>query len=482
MRFPGFIGGSNSPQALTLDSERTVNLVVERSGSPAAANAAALLSTPGFRRWSAVTDVGWRGFAVAGAKLYAVYGVGVWVLDSSGAATRIGTVVSDANPALMVYNGSVAGQVGISSGGNIYSIDVATNNLTGPYLVGRGTQIQFASGYGLAFDINTGRTYVSGLNDFTSWDLANYFARSAFPDPAMGIIVDSNALVWHFGTETFEVRDITGTGSQPFEPLSGLLGLGGLASTFGCSVGRHGLTWLARYPQGGADIVTTRGSSAPTPVTPYAMNTLLEGARRSSTINDTEALIYHDQGHTATCFTLPTANQTIAYDHESQTWAERGLWDSATGRYGLWAPRGHVDFMGKHLVGDRTTGTIWEMSDAFATDIDGRGIRRLRRTAGLLEGHKRIPISQIEIIADVGLGNAVDPGVDPQMTMRISEDGGRTWSAERRASMGRAGEYRRRITFQQLGAPAHAVLECVWSDPTPVRIVDCTVNEFERAA
>jgi hypothetical protein len=72
--------------------------------------------------------------------------------------------------------------------------------------------------------------------------------------------------------------------------------------------------------------------------------------------------------------------------------------------YDLWAPRCHVYAFGKHLVGDRTTGTIWQMDASFATDTDGNGIRRLRRAPALYHEDARRPIDCFLLKCDVGLG------------------------------------------------------------------------------
>jgi len=43
------------------------------------------------------------------------------------------------------------------------------------------------------------------------------------------------------------------------------------------------------------------------------------------------------------------------------------------------------------------------------------------------------------------------PGYDPQVMMRFSDDGGHTWSNENWVSMGKIGEYFRRVIWRRLG-------------------------------
>src|SRR5262249_43575360 len=136
----------------------------------------------------------------------------------------------------------------------------------------------------------------------------------------------------------------------------------------------------------------------------------------------------------------------------------------------------------KHLVGDRTTGSIWWMDTNFATDTDGQGIRRLRRTPHFNNEHKRIPIDQVELLMDVGLGLQSGQGSDPQVMFRVSGNGGRTWSNQRQRSAGRIGEWGHRVYWPRLGGSADTVVEFSFSEPIPWRIVDAFINNAEKVA
>jgi hypothetical protein len=396
--------------------------------------------------------------------------------------TRLGSVAQDANPAQILYNGIVGGQVGIASGGSIYVFDLTSGVFSGPvFAAAQCTMLAYADGYGLAFDITSGKVYLSALNDFTTWDLATFFRRSKFPDPWQTMFVDSNGLIWLIGLETFEVWYDTGTGTQPWAPLSGLYGRYGIASPFAFWVSGLGQGWLARSAEGGAQIVTTRGS-APQAISSYAVNSAIADYLRTTTITDAEMLVYQDQGHMFVNASFPSARATWTVDMETRSWTERGRFDSAADRYDIWSPRVHADCFGRHLVGDRTTGMLYHMDTAYSTEIDGTGIRRLRRSPAIVDEHKRIAFDQVELLMDVGLGSATGAGADPQVTLKVSTDGGRTFGNERQAGIGRIGEYRRRVYWTRLGLNPDAVVECVWSDPSPTRIVNAFLNNQEKVA
>jgi hypothetical protein len=416
---------------------------------------------------------------LANGRLFALFGSTLYEYSSTGVSTARGSVAQDSHPGQFAFNGVVGGHLGVCSGGNVYNLDLTTNTLSAALLTGGYTHLAYADGYGLAFNPTTGKVQLSGLDDLSTWNIGTFFRRSKFPDPWQAMFVDPSGLAWMVGYDTFEVWSLSNPAStQPFAPLSGLLGAFGIAAPFAYGVSGLGMQWLSRSTAGGATVVSTRGS-VPQLVSSYAVNTAIGNYRRSTTISDAEMLVYSDDGHTFANVAFPSAAATWSYDLEGQSWAERGKWNSAAGRYDLWAPRCHVDAFGKHIVGDRSTGVLYTMDTALNTEIDGTGIRRLRRTPGFTDEHKREPIDQLELLMDTGVAGQ---GIDPQALLRVSVDGGRTFGNERRASTGRVGEYRKRVYWTRMGAPEDCVVEVVWSDVAPTRVIGAWLNNAEQAA
>jgi len=56
-------------------------------------------------------------------------------------------------------------------------------------------------------------------------------------------------------------------------------------------------------------------------------------------------------------------------------------------------------------------------------------------------------------------------GGDPKLNLSWSEDFGRTWSNARQISMGKTGEYRKRLKFWRLGQARDRVYKIEISDP-----------------
>lgn len=483
--WPGFIGGSGTTQSLILDAEETINLYVERLAQPAGENAAALFPTPGFQKWATVADVGSRAALTANGRFFMVIGAGFYEFDINGTPTKRATVALDAYPAQIIYNGVVGGQLGIASGGNFYSYDLTTNTPT-QVLTGEATQIAYAAGFGLAFNLNTGKVRLSNLNDLSTWNAGTFFQRSLFADPYQAMFVDANNLVWMIGTDTFEVRYNSGVGLQPFIPLSGLVGAYGIVAPFAFAQTGLGNFWIARNPQGVGQLVVTRGST-PVAVSSYPFSSAVAGYLRTAGIGDAEVLPYQAEGHTFVVSTFPAAQAaspmsptTWAFDIEGQSWAKRGRWTGQ--QWAVWAPRVHGLAFNKHLIGDHTSGQVSVMDTTYTTEIDGAGIVRERTAPALMDEHKRVPIDSLELLMDVGLGTVTGAGADPTATLRISGDGGRTFGNELRAGVGRMGEYRRRVYWNRLGADPSKVIRARWSDPVPTRVINCWINNAEGNA
>lgn len=476
--YPGFIGGSSVLQSIIFDAEDTVNWYVEKAQSATATSPQALFPSPGFNRYGNGPDIGGRGACNAGSRTFIAAGFAFNELNADGSITFRGALAQDSNPAQMFYNGTVGGQIGIASGGNFYCFVLATNAFS-QVLTGETTMTAYAAGFFFSFNVNTGKVKESALNDGLTWSAGIFFQRSLFPDPWQTMFVDSNNLLWLIGTETFEVWYNTGVGTQPWAPLQGLSGRYGIAAPFAFGLSGLGNVWLSANKEGGGQLVISAGG-APQVVSTYAFTTAMGGYQRTSTIGNAEILTYQQLGHTFAAIAFPSVPATWVYDFEGQSFTRRGMWNAPLGRFDLWAPRIHIQAFGKHLVMSRNSGVIAEMDPSFTTEFDGvTGIVRERTAPALTDEHQRIPIDVLELFMDAGLGTVSGQGMNPQMTLRQSVDGGRTYGNERTASVGKIGQYKRRVYWTRLGASSDDVFKVRSTDPAPSRIVDAWLNNKE---
>ena len=103
-------------------------------------------------------------------------------------------------------------------------------------------------------------------------------------------------------------------------------------------------------------------------------------------------------------------------------------------------------------------------------------MRRVRRTPGLVDEHRRRFYRELELLMETGLGLATGQGSDPQVHYRYSNDGGKTFGPMRLATAGAIGAYRTRVRWWNNGSGRHRVDEIVVSDPIPWRITDAFLS------
>jgi hypothetical protein len=195
-----------------------------------------------------------------------------------------------------------------------------------------------------------------------------------------------------------------------------------------------------------------------------------------ATVLDAEASVtYSAEGHQFYVLSFPTAGVTWVYDLTSGLWHKRGPWDGLD--FGVLPVWGYTYAFGRHLVGSRTSGVIYEMSQAFSVDTSGDGLRRLRRAPHLVNELKRTNYYNFEVHMEVGLGLSSGQGSDPLAMLRWSNDGGQTFGNYLNMEAGRIGAYGTRVrTPGSLGQARDRVFEVTATDPVPWRIVDAYVD------
>lgn len=472
MKMPGFCGGYEQSQSSTADAEDLVNFYPERLPAHAK-NDTALYPTPGFQSFASVSNIVGRAALEINDMTFFVMGAGYYSLDANGNATLVGTVTQDSNPATLNYNGPSGGQILVTSGGNGYCHTISsgafTQVLTGDALMGG-----MLDGYFIAFANNTIR--ISDLNDGTIWDPTQFASRSSSPDPWLAmVVVQQPQGIWLIGEQTGDVWYDASNFPFPFAPIPGASFRNGTAASFSVAVAGDSVVWLTHSADGGGQFVRARGF-APQVISTSAIDTVIATHMRETTIDDAETMVYQDQGHLFAVLALPSANATYCVDLTSGAWHRRGKWNSATMRYDIWAPRVHCHAWGKHLIADRTTGTISVMDISYGTELDGTAIVRLRIPPGIFSEHRQIPIRRIELYLEAGLGTLSGQGQYPTVMMSSSRDGGKTWGPERTSSAGVIGAYLTRVIFNRCAIARDRVYKFRVSDPIPWRIVDAYFN------
>lgn len=472
MEYPEFVGGSYESQAATADAEKTVNWYFERMESRGATARSALYPTPGVKQFNSFGGGPGRAHYFRDGREFAVVGSNFLEVFENGGVISRGTVAINANPATISGNGDGGDQLFITSGDNGYIFQLSTNVLTQvAFLTGKATMGDHLNGFFLALDAKTSTFHISNLLDGLTWDPTQFAQRSVAPDPwrAMRVL---GRYVWLLGEETSEVWYDAGNTPFPFAFHPSGLVPWGIAASFSVAVSEGALTWIARTNRGKAFVLRTTGFT-PEVISTYAVQAALG---RLPVIEDGIGDSYNDLGHSFYLLHFPEADQTWAWDAQSQVWAERGTWDESQNRYGVWRPRFHALAFGEHRILDAKTGSLYRMSSEFSLDADNALIRRLRRGPTLQLENRRLNFSSFELDLEPGLGVVSGQGSDPQVMLRISNDGGKTWSAEQWRGAGKMGEYHTRVRWTRCGQARRRTFEVSVSDPIPWKITNAYIE------
>lgn len=476
--FPSFVGGSYTPQSPITDAEALFNWYVELSEVPGATARASLYQIPGVTAFATALATGCRGTFTddATGRTFAVFGASFVELDLTLQTFTVrGTVAVDANPAMICTNGAGGGQLGISSGDKGYCYDLGTNTLTEELASGC-TQMAVLYGFGLAFDKASGTVFLSDLFDLTTWDPTQFFQRSINADPWQAMHVTPYGYIVLPGTQTGETWYNAGTFPIPFAPDPSGQFARGCAATFSITQVGDAACWLSRGVEGDVQVVRQSGFT-PQRISTHPVELAIADYNDASTIDDAIGQCYGEHGHLFYLLTFPTADATWCFDAllagKANPWHQRGTWISENTAFTYWRPVFHTFAGGLHLMGDPETNVLYVLDHAVYTDVDGRVIRRVRRSPAVLKAHERLFVDLLEIFCETGVGTeATGQGFDPVFMLRVSRDGGRTWGNQRTAKLGKLGEYWRRVIFRQFGLCRSLVFELSITDPVPARITD----------
>ncbi len=478
-----FVGPSYTSQSSNVDCERTVNWYPESVESGQGKGPLALYPTPGLKLHCALPTGPVRGELAINGRMFAVGGSVLYEIDGAGNVTARGNVGSDFLPVSMCTNGTAANQLAVCSAGRVYvfflaaSAAYAANTLIGPVggLQGFAAKVVFCAGYGVALLAQSNKFQVSNLEDFTTWDPLGVQQVQVFPEN-VGSILSIFGLLWVLGTDGHSVVYYDSGASQytPFSVIEGSFMEEGVdAAGSPCMVDNTAF-WIGGNQNGGG-IAWRANGYTPLRISNHAIEAAW--ARYPNKASDAISYAYREIGHTFWVLRFPSANNglgaTWVYDVATQMWHER----SSGLEGGAHLSGCHAYAFGKHLVGDWNSGNVYAMDVATYTDNE-QPIRRLRRAPHVSSEQTWIYHQELQV--DLEVGNGPIPALldgsganrDPQIMLRWSDDGGKTWGNEHWTGAGQAGTYQTRAVWYRLGRARDRVYEVSVTDPVWWAIAD----------
>lgn len=448
---------SYTAQSLRANCQRAVNLYPEANPADAAAPST-FYHTPGLKLWSAMPGAGpvrclYRAsngnlYGVQGGKVYR-YNAGAWLLLAS--------LSSAAGPVSAADNGLYA--VFTDGTTNAPAINLTDNTVAA--MVGDGWYgadfVAYVDSY-LVFNKPDSQTfYITGQLDLTL-DALDFASAESFPDKVVSLLVDHRE-IWLFGEKTTEVYANSGAADFPFERVNGSILQMGCAAKHSPAQIDNSIFWLGKNADGGGMVWRANGYN-PARISTHA----LENELRSYRLDDAFGYAYQQNGHSFYVLTFPTAGKTWCFDAATSLWHERA-YRTERGELTRHRSNCHVYHDGLHLVGDYESGKVYALDIDTYTD-NGAEIFRTKSFQHMVSDGKRQFFRALELDMETGVGNAAEP--DPHVWLRWSDDGGHTWSATVTMSMGKVGEYARRMTRNRLGMGRDRVFEVSTTAKTKV--------------
>jgi hypothetical protein len=284
-------------------------------------------------------------------------------------------------------------------------------------------QVAYADGFFFALVMNVGTPWqISSSNalDATTWQAVNYTIVEEFSDNPIGIFVNQRIL-WVFGPKGIQPYADTGDFPFPFDVIPGTYIENGLGAPFSVVKLDNSLFWVGADERG-TGVVWRMNGFTPQRVSNHAIEYALQSY---PTIADAVAYAYQDQGHSFYVLSLPSADKTWVYDVATGSWHERGYWNSQAGVFNRHRAAFHTFNFGMHLVGDPTTGNIYQMSINILNDF-GNPIRRVRRAPHISKELKRLTHNSLQVDAEVGIGPNIQ-GNEPATLFYLTDADGNIW-------------------------------------------------------
>jgi hypothetical protein len=471
-----FTNGYYQTASLPYSAQRCVNLypVVAQAG---ALSPEALYSTPGVVQFGILPEGRARGAIFDGDRLLAVVGNRLYELRPSGLEITVtGPNVTGSGPVSMATNGIYT--VILSPGAECYvysppNVSSVPNGILA--LVtdsdfranGNPTSVTYIDGY-FVYTTDTGKVIVSELNDPFNYNALDFGAADASPDRTVTCFTFRNQLMIA-GTESVEVFNNVGGTNFPFQ-RTGLFFDQGVRAQFSV-VKTAAAVYFVGAGQNESVSVWALSGNGTERISTDAIDYLL-GQFSEQQIARTTAWHYSQDGHFFVGFNLP--NTTIVFDATTGRWHERRSTLSGPDPY---TTRWRIEFIvaayGRLIALDIIGNGLGELKTTVATEFDQTVIREFI-TLPFQNNMMPFTVPWMELTVESGLGSVAD---DPEISLDISRDGGKTWDNKRRRGLGLIGQYGRRAVWRRNGRPNRFdVYRFSYSDPFKLSVLQLTAD------
>lgn len=407
---------------------------------------------------SSLGDTPVRGMFQMGDYLYVVHRGTLYQINNAGTATSRGTLSTTEGRVDMTGDGTYVALVDGTAG---YTFHTGTNTfatITDGDFPDTCNTCAYLAGRVLVDKNGTGEFYCGASYNPTSWDATEFASAESSPDDLVRVWVDGGEIVL-FGGRTTEFWGNTGAADFPYGPVQGAAVDYGLAARWSVAQLGNSTAFLAQNRQGQLQVVMLNGYQ-PRVISNPDFETAIN---RYTVKSDATALSYVYAGHPFYQLNFPTEGKSWLFDMHSGLWGEL--------EYGTAGARHRAEiasnFNGRTIVSDYSTGQLYVLDPDVYTDNGVVCARELitRHVFG------EEPVTLREVWLDMETGVGLSGGVEPQMMLQVSRDGGHTFGDERWVGVGQIGEFAKRCVYRRLGASDDFVLKFRYTEPCKLAVV-----------
>lgn len=420
-------------------AERLINAYVQVVGDGPAARPV-IYRSPGLKTWSTAANLPCRGMIdIDRTTLLSLHGQTLYAYTTAGVGATWGTV-PNSDRVTMATNAASPSQTCIVTGGRVYvASSGAVSLLTEPALPTNVVGVTWIDGY-FVFALSDGRFFLSGLND-TTVNALDFATAESDPD---GLVMAASLQreLYLFGPKTIEIWANAGSTGFPFQRLGGGVMPYGCSAPFSVTQVEQALYWV---DEAGAVRRTAGGYQAED----ISNVTTVEAIRKVENKADIVGFSYRFASDSF--YVIRHSSFTLLYNTRTGFWHER-----ATLGNDAWRANAMRFFAGRTVCGSALDGTLFEI-DADTYDDGGTEIVSIIQTPRMDSAPLGAAVAELNIEMETGWGRDVPPitstdTTNPQMTLRWSDDGAKTFNGGRMLPLGKKGEFTKRVRATRLGS------------------------------
>lgn len=301
---------------------------------------------------------------------------------------------------------------------------------------------------------NDGRFAVSVVGDATNVPALNYATAESNADKLQRVFC-YNQKLFLFGEKTIETWWNSGNGSPPFDRVEGGIIQRGTPAPYSVAGNDTDVFFLTDDRQ----VYSLSGQKISTKY----LNRIIYDYY----VEDAYGFCMTLEGQEFYVLTFPTENKTFVCPIGGE-WFE---WSYNNGKALV---NDYAFFDGKHIASSAIDGGLYEVDFDTYTDAGATIIRT--RDSQIIHGGlfgkdgKKIFASRLELIIEAGVGLTSGQGLDPEIMMSFSDNGGRTFSTPRRGKLGQSGQFTQRLEWHCLGSFVNRIFRLSISDPVFISI------------